>query len=131
MYLLKFDWNPLTGIDIIGNFKIHFYSVMWIAAFVIGHAIMKRIFKREKINIEFLDPLFIYTVLATMLGARLGHVIFYQPELIAQDPLSVILPFRFFGGFELTGFQGLASHGAAIGIIVGVILNRKKYNYTS
>jgi len=131
MYLLKFDWNPLTGIDIIGNFKIHFYSVMWIAAFVIGHAIMKRIFKREKINIEFLDPLFIYTVLATMLGARLGHVIFYQPELIAQDPLSVILPFRFSGGFEFTGFQGLASHGAAIGIIIGMILYRKKYNYKS
>ena len=131
MYLLKFDWNPITGIDIIGNFKIHFYSVMWIAAFVIGHAIMKRIFKREKINIEFLDPLFIYTVLATMLGARLGHVIFYQPELIAQDPLSVILPFRFSGGFEFTGFQGLASHGAAIGIIIGMILYRKKYNYKS
>lgn len=131
MYLLKFDWNPITGIDIIGNFKIHFYSVMWIAAFVIGHAIMKRIFKREKINLEFLDPLFIYTVLATMLGARLGHVIFYQPELIAQDPLSVILPFKFSGGFEFTGFQGLASHGAAIGIIIGMILYRKKYNYKS
>ena len=131
MYLLKFDWNPLTGIDIIGNFKIHFYSVMWIAAFVIGHAIMKRIFKREKINIEFLDPLFIYTVLATMLGARLGHVIFYQPELITQDPLSVLLPFKFNGGFEFTGFQGLASHGAAIGIIIGMILYRRKYNYKS
>ncbi len=131
MYILKFDWNPLTGIDIIGNFKIHFYSVMWIAAFVIGHAIMKRIFKRENVKIEFLDPLFIYTVLATMLGARLGHVIFYQPELITHDPLSVILPFKFVGGFEFTGFQGLASHGAAIGIIIGMILYRKKYNYKS
>lgn len=131
MYILKFDWNPLTGIDIIGNFKIHFYSVMWIAAFIIGHAIMKRIFKRENIKIEFLDPLFIYTVLATMLGARLGHVIFYQPELITQDFFSVFLPFKFKGGFEFTGFQGLASHGAAIGIIIGMILYRKKYNYKS
>ncbi|MBL7559971.1 prolipoprotein diacylglyceryl transferase [Olleya sp. YSTF-M6] len=131
MYILKFDWNPLTGIDIIGNFKIHFYSLMWIAAFVIGHAIMKRIFKREKVNLEFLDPLFIYTVLATMLGARLGHVIFYQPELIGQDPLSVILPFKFVGGFEFQGFQGLASHGAAIGIIIGMYLYRKKYQYKS
>ncbi|PKG51221.1 prolipoprotein diacylglyceryl transferase [Olleya sp. 1-3] len=131
MYILKFDWNPLTGIDIIGNFKIHFYSLMWIAAFVIGHAIMKRIFKREKINLEFLDPLFIYTVLATMLGARLGHVIFYQPELFTQDFFSVFLPFKFKGGFEFQGFQGLASHGAAIGIIVGMYLYRKKYNYKS
>ena len=131
MYILKFDWNPLTGIDIIGNFKIHFYSLMWIAAFVIGHAVMKRIFKREKINLEFLDPLFIYTVLATMLGARLGHVIFYQPELFTQDFFSVFLPFKFKGGFEFQGFQGLASHGAAIGIIVGMYLYRKKYNYKS
>ncbi len=131
MYILKFDWNPLTGIDIIGNFKIHFYSLMWIAAFVIGHAIMKRIFKREKINLEFLDPLFICTVLATMLGARLGHVIFYQPELFTQDFFSVFLPFKFKGGFEFQGFQGLASHGAAIGIIVGMYLYRKKYNYKS
>jgi len=50
MYVLKFDWNPLTGIDIVGNFKIHFYSVMWIVAFVLGHYIMKHIFKREKIK---------------------------------------------------------------------------------
>ncbi|AUC77412.1 prolipoprotein diacylglyceryl transferase [Olleya sp. Bg11-27] len=131
MYILKFDWNPLTGIDIIGNFKIHFYSLMWIAAFVIGHAIMKYIFKREKIKLEFLDPLFIYTVLATMLGARLGHVIFYQPELFSQDFFSVFLPFKFNGGFEFQGFQGLASHGAAIGIIIGMFLYRKKYNYKS
>jgi len=104
---------------------------MWVAAFVIGWQIMKRIFKRENIKIEYLDPLFIYTVLATMLGARLGHVIFYQSELILQDPLSVLLPFKFKGGFEFTGFQGLASHGAAIGIIIGMYLYRRKYNYKS
>lgn len=131
MYVLKFDWNPLTGIDIVGNFKIHFYSIMWIVAFVIGHYIMKHIFKREKIKLEYLDPLFIYTVLATMLGARLGHVLFYQSELITQDPLSILLPFRFTGGFEFTGFQGLASHGAAIGIITGMYLYRRKYHYKS
>ncbi len=131
MHLLTFDWNPTTGIDIIGNFKIHFYSLMWIVAFLIGYRIMKYIFKRENVAEENLDPLFMYTVLATMLGARLGHVIFYQTELIFQDPLSVILPFKFVGGFEFTGFQGLASHGAAIGIIVSMYLYRKKYNYKS
>ena len=101
MYALKFDWNPITGIDIAGNFKIHFYSLMWIIAFVLGHKIMSYIFKREKIKLEYLDPLFIYTVLATMLGARLGHVIFYQPELFGQDFLSVFLPFRTKPEFEL------------------------------
>lgn len=131
MYLLKFDWNPITGIDIIGNFKLHFYSLMWVIAFVIGWYIMKRIFTKEKISLVYLDPLFIYTVLATMIGARLGHVLFYQSELISEDFFSIFLPFRFKGGIEFTGFQGLASHGAAIGIIVGMYLYRKKYNYKS
>lgn len=131
MHFLEFDWNPLTGIDIVGNFKIHFYSLMWVLAFVIGWNIMKRIFIREDVKIEYLDPLFIYTVLATMLGARLGHVIFYQPELFSEDFFSVFLPFSFKDGFEFTGFQGLASHGAAIGIVVAMYLYRKKYHYKS
>ena len=131
MYLLKFDWNPLTGIDIVGNFRLHFYSVMWIIAFILGWYIMKRIFTKEKVSLEYLDPLFIYTVLATMIGARLGHVLFYQSELISDDFFSIFLPFSFKNGIEFTGFQGLASHGAAIGIIVGMYLYRKKYNYKS
>jgi len=131
MHTLKFDWNPITGIDIIGNFQIHFYSLMWLTAFVLGWFIMKRIFIREKVSLEYLDPLFLYTVLATMIGARLGHVIFYQSELIHEDFFSIFLPFRFKGGIEFTGFQGLASHGAAIGIIIGMYLYRKKYKYKS
>ncbi|MDO7171795.1 prolipoprotein diacylglyceryl transferase [Mariniflexile sp. AS56] len=131
MYLLKFDWNPITGIDLFGIFKLHFYSLMWVVAFVLGWYIMKRIFTKEKVSLDYLDPLFIYTVLATMLGARLGHVLFYQSELITEDFLSIFLPVKFKGGFEFTGFQGLASHGAAIGIIIGMYLYRKKYNYKS
>ena len=131
MQLLKFDWNPITGIDIVGNFKLHFYSLMWVVAFILGWYIMKRIFTKEKISLDYLDPLFIYTVLATMLGARLGHVLFYQSELISQDFFSIFLPFKFKGGFEFTGFQGLASHGAAIGIIIGMYLYRRKYKYKS
>lgn len=129
MHALKFDWNPVTGIDIVGNFKLHFYSLMWVVAFIVGWYIMKRIFTKEKIPLTYLDPLFIYTVLATMIGARLGHVLFYQSELISQDFFSIFLPFKFKGGFEFTGFQGLASHGAAIGIIIGMYLYRKKYKY--
>ncbi|WP_274473724.1 prolipoprotein diacylglyceryl transferase [Mangrovimonas aestuarii] len=131
MHLLKFDWNPITGLDIIGNFKIHFYSLTWIIAFLLGWIIIKRIYKRENVSEEYLDPLFIYTVLATMIGARLGHVLFYQSELIRQDFLSIFLPFRFKPEFEFTGFQGLASHGAAIGIIIGMYLYRRKYKYKS
>lgn len=129
MYFLEFTWNPLSGIDIYGNFKLHFYSLTWVAAFAVGYQIMKYIFKREKVNIEYLDPLFITTLLATMIGARLGHVIFYQSELITQDFLSIFLPFQFNPTFKFTGFQGLASHGAAFGIVTGLYLYRRKYTY--
>ena len=54
MYFLKFDWNPVTGIDIVGNFKLHFYSLMWIIAFVVGWYIMKRIFTKEKISLTYI-----------------------------------------------------------------------------
>ena len=131
MHALKFDWNPITGIDIAGNFKLHFYSLMWVIAFILGWYIMKRIYTKEKMNLEYLDPMFIYVVLSTMLGARLGHVLFYQSELISQDFFSIFLPFKFKGGFEFTGFQGLASHGAAIGVIIGMYLYRRKYKYKS
>lgn len=131
MHFLKLDWNPSTGINLIGDFKLHYYSVMWIVAFILGWYIMKRIFTREKVSLEYLDPLFLYTVLATMIGARLGHVLFYQSELIKEDFFSIFLPFSFKNGIEFTGFQGLASHGAAIGIIIGMYLYRRKYTYKS
>ncbi len=127
--MLKSTWNPVTGIDIIGNFQLHFYSLLWLLSFLIGFQIMKKIYKKEGVNLEYLEPLFMYTIVATMLGARLGHVLFYQPEIITQDFLSIFLPFRFVPKFEFTGFQGLASHGAAIGIIIGMYLYRKKYPY--
>ncbi|NNK83423.1 MAG: prolipoprotein diacylglyceryl transferase [Flavobacteriaceae bacterium] len=131
MHILKFDWNPVTGINMAGDFKLHFYSLMWLSAFVVGYLIMKKIYKRENIKIEYLDSLFVYTVLATMIGARLGHVLFYQTELIKEDFFSIFLPFSFKNGIEFTGFQGLASHGATIGIIIGLYLYRRKYNYKS
>jgi len=110
-------WNPTEGIDL-GFFMIRFYSLTWVAAFAFGWYIMKNIFIRENETIEKLDKLFVYTIVATMLGARLGHVIFYQPELFTEDPLSILLPISTIPEIHFTGFSGLASHGAAISIIV-------------
>jgi len=131
MYILKFDWNPITGINIADGFKLHFYSLMWLSAFVVGYYLMKKIYKKEGLKIDYLDSLFVYTVVATMLGARLGHVLFYQTELIKDDFFSIFLPFSFRNGIEFTGFQGLASHGATLGIIIGLYLYRRKYKYKS
>ena len=100
---------------------------MWMVAFIIGYYVMKKIYKREGETQEKLDAIFIYSVVAIMLGARLGHVIFYEPELFKKDFFSVFLPFRFNPEFEFTGFRGLASHGAAIGMIISMYLYKKKH----
>lgn len=127
MHALQIVWDPASeGINIFGDFKIHYYSLMWMAAFIIGWYIMKKIYKHENQTEEKLDSLFIYSVLGIMIGARVGHVVFYQSELIFEDPLSIFLPFKFAGGFEFTGFRGLASHGAAIGMIISMYLYNKK-----
>jgi phosphatidylglycerol:prolipoprotein diacylglycerol transferase len=118
-------WNPSEGISI-GFFTIRFYSLMFVIAFGLGWYIMKHIFIREKEPIEKLDTLFIWTVIATLIGARLGHVIFYQPEYFRNHLSEVLLPFRFEPKFEFTGFQGLASHGAAVAIIITMYFYSKK-----
>ena len=125
MIALDIVWNPSKGIDL-GFFTLHYYSMMWIIAFLLGLQIMKRIYKNENQSEESLDSLFIYSVIGIMLGARLGHVIFYQPELFTEDFFSIFLPVKFKGGFEFTGFMGLASHGAAIAMIISMYLYNKK-----
>jgi prolipoprotein diacylglyceryl transferase len=87
---------------------------------------MKNIYDRENESIEKLDSLFIWTVLATLLGARLGHVLFYDWEYFRNHLLEIFLPFRFDPTFEFTGYQGLASHGAAISIIIAMYYYSKK-----
>jgi phosphatidylglycerol:prolipoprotein diacylglycerol transferase len=124
-HTLSFVWNPSEGIDL-GFFMIRYYSLMWVVAFALGWFIMKKIFDREGESVEKLDKLFIYTIIATMIGARLGHVIFYQPELFKEDPVNVFLPIRLNPTFEFTGFAGLASHGAAIAIILTMIYYSKR-----
>ncbi|MGX1024655.1 prolipoprotein diacylglyceryl transferase [Psychroflexus sp. MBR-150] len=118
-------WDPPIGIDL-GFFTIRFYSLMFLVAFISGWYLMKAIYKREGLSMDKLDKVLIYTVVGTLLGARLGHVIFYQPELFAQDFLSVFLPFQFVPTFKFTGFAGLASHGAAIGIFIAMYFYSKK-----
>ncbi len=119
MIFSKIIWNPVEGIDL-GFFVIRFYSLMFVIAFSLGWYLMKKIYIRENISIEKLDSIFIYAVVATLVGARLGHVFFYDWDYYKNNLLEIILPFRFKPEFEFIGFQGLASHGAAIGIIIAM-----------
>ena len=127
-HALNIVWNPSEGIDL-GFFMIRYYSLMFVIAFGLGWYIMKKIFEREGESIEKLDSLFIWTVLATLMGARLGHVFFYDWEYYRNHLIEILLPirenaneslFNIIQGWEFTGFQGLASHGAAISIIIAM-----------
>ncbi len=124
-HALNIIWNPSEGIDL-GFFVIRFYSLMFVIAFGLGWYIMKNIFERENESLEKLDSLFIWIVLATLIGARLGHVLFYDWEYFRNHLLEIFLPFRFTPDLEFTGYQGLASHGAAIAIIIAMYFFSKK-----
>jgi len=100
---------------------------MFVIAFSLGFYITKKIFLAENKPLEKLDTLVIYVAIATLLGARLGHVFFYDWDYFKVHPLEIILPFRFSPSFEVTGFAGLASHGAAVGIIIAMLLYIRKY----
>ena len=136
MFFLGITWNPNDTLFSLGPLQIKYYNLLWIIAFAVGWYLMKRIFEKEKKSNEQLDALFIYTVLATMLGARLGHVFFYDWDYYRDHLAEILLPIRekagsaLFGlinGYEFSGFTGLASHGAAIGVIVGMYLLTRKY----
>jgi prolipoprotein diacylglyceryl transferase len=118
-------WNPSEGIHI-GSLNLRFYSLMFVIAFGLGWYIMKKIFIKEKEPLDKLDTLFVWTVLATLFGARLGHVFFYDWEYFRNHPLEILLPFKFEPEFQFTGFAGLASHGAAISIIIVMYFYSKK-----
>ena len=124
MNILAIKWDPSLGIDL-GFFMIRYYSLMFVLGFGIGLFLMKKMFKNENVSLEKLDPLLMYVVIATILGARIGHFLFYDPQFLWQHPLEVILPFKL-NPFKFTGFQGLASHGAAIAIIIALYFYSKR-----
>jgi prolipoprotein diacylglyceryl transferase len=124
MHFLSFVWDPSTGLDL-GIITLHYYSLMFVIAFGLGWFIMKRIYVREGVDLEKLDSIFIYAVVATLIGARLGHVFFYDWDYFQHHLLEIFLPFKL-NPFKFTGFSGLASHGAAIGIIIAMYIYSKK-----
>jgi len=120
--LLSINWNFNPDVFKVGSFPIKYYSLMYVLAFVLGLQIMKRIFKKDAISLEKLDSLFMYTVIAMLIGARTGHYLFYEENYTLTE---VFLPFKL-NPFEWTGFRGLASHGAIIGIIIAMYIYSKK-----
>ncbi len=110
------NWDVDPEIFSIGFVSIRWYGLLFAAAFIFGFWVMKKIFEKENISIELLDQLSMYMLVGTVLGARLGHVLFYQPGYYLNHPLEIIQVWK----------GGLASHGAAIGILIALYLFAKK-----
>lgn len=118
-------WNGSPEIFAAGSFSLRWYGLFFALGFLISQQILYYMYKKEGKPEKDVDTLTIYMVVATIIGARLGHVIFYQPEIIWENPLGIFLPFEF-SPFRFTGLQGLASHGGAIGILFALWLYSRK-----
>lgn len=126
--LLYIRWNVEAEIFRIGGFGLRYYSILFAVAFYLGMVLMKKMYHNEGLAEERLTPLLLYVVFGTIIGARLGQTLFYEFGYFKNHPLEIILPFRFGSrGIEWTGYQGLASHGGAIGILAAVALYCRKY----
>jgi prolipoprotein diacylglyceryl transferase len=125
--LLSIHWNVSPEFFSIGSISVRWYGLMFALGFLLGYQIMFKMFKFESSNTEWLDKLFIYTIVATIVGARLGHVFFYGWSYYSQHLIEIILPIaKGETGYKFVGYQGLASHGGAIGIVVAIYIFSKK-----
>ncbi len=119
-------WNGSPDIFSIGPVTLRWYGLLFASGFLITQQILYYMFKKEGKPQQDVDTLTIYMVIATILGARLGHILFYDPQIILNDPLGIFLPFEFKPEFKFTGLMGLASHGAAVGILFALWLYSRK-----
>jgi len=101
-----------------------------VIAFAVGFYMMRKFYRHEKVSEEYLEPLFVFTIVGTLLGARLGEVFFYNWDYYQNNLAEILLPIKVTtDGVEFTGYRGLASHGAAIGIITSLYIYQRKYTY--
>lgn len=116
MHLLIIPWDQNPEIFTIGSFAIRWYGLLFASSFLFGYIIMLKIFRNEGLGEDVLDRLTIYMAIGTIVGARLGHVLFYDPAFYFRHPFEILM----------TWHGGLASHGAAIGILLALWLFSKK-----
>ena len=109
---LSVVWDVTPEIFQIGNYAIRWYGLLFALSFFFGYLILQRMFIREGIPVKLLDELTTYMIIGTIAGARLGHVLFYQPADYLANPIDI---FKVWEG-------GLASHGAAIGILAAIAI---------
>ena len=134
---LFIDWQPQKEIFHIGSVSVLWYSTFWILGLVLAIVIVARLYKEQLIDEKKFEPLFIYCFFGIIIGARLGHCLFYEPGYFLSSGkhfIEMFLPFRYeyspAAGTEkwvYRGYQGLASHGGTIGLFIALLLYVRKY----
>ena len=120
-------WNPDAEIFRIGGFAVRWYSMCWLVGLALAYFLVRKLYIEQKVKDGLFDPLFIYCFIGILLGARLGHCLFYEPEYWLSSPqhvLEIFIPIRYMadGTWKFTGYEGLASHGGTIGLTVALII---------
>ncbi len=105
---------------------LRWYGLCWVIGMILGHQVMLKIYKHEGLSQPDLDKLTTYIVFGAIIGARLGHILFYDPVYYLNNPIE-ILPIRVKPEIQFTGLAGLASHGGVIGALFALYLYSKKY----
>lgn len=118
MVLNFITWNLNPVAFAIGSLEVRWYGILWALGFLLGYLVMDKIYKKERMPEGSLDSLLIYMLVSTVVGARLGHCLFYEPNYYLSRPLEML---KIWEG-------GLASHGGAIGILIGLLLYVRRFN---
>lgn len=132
MFLNYITWNLDPEIINLFGFSLRYYGILFAGGLLLCIYLLTWIFEQENIPLENLEQLSIYGMLGILIGARLGHCLFYEPSYYLSRPLEMILPIVFTGdgGIAFTGYQGLASHGGALGLLVALYLYSRKTKHS-
>jgi prolipoprotein diacylglyceryl transferase len=128
MIIEYIHWDIDPEIINIFGISLRYYGCLFVSGLILCFCILKWIYKNENISLDKLDKLSVYGVIGMFAGMRLGHCLFYEPSYYFSHPLEIILPIQptADGGYKFSGFQGLASHGGALGLIIALIIYAKK-----
>jgi phosphatidylglycerol---prolipoprotein diacylglyceryl transferase len=132
MILNYIHWNPDPEIVNILGISIRYYGLLFASGLILAIYMLTWVFKRENIPSENLEKLTIYGMIGIIAGARLGHCLFYEPSYYLSHPLEMILPVTFppDGGIKFIGYQGLASHGGVLGLLIGLYFYSRKTKHS-
>ena len=134
--LLSINWNPNPELFNLAGISIRYYGLLWAIGIALAYMVVHYQYRDKKIDEKKFDPLFFYCFFGILIGARLGHCLFYDPQNYLtsfKGFWEMILPIRFLpdGGWKFTGYEGLASHGGTLGMIISLWLycRKTKMNY--